>query len=182
MTTTEIIRKNLFPNARCVQSGAQPAEIIDGDVMWRWGDRNGFLLKTTSNTAGAYARFDVAGLEPLAEYVLAVEAGWSAETDKARGPIVSVNNDDAANTTIVGDTDTRPEARQRLLRFTAPQDGHVRVCFRGPVELDGQIAFYDIQLELASTFDPATAGGGFAFSSGTPCRETERNRRAGGAR
>ena len=162
MTTTEIIRKNLFPNARCVQSGAQPAEIFDGNVMWGWSYRPGFLLKST-NTAGAYARFDVAGLEPLAEYVLAVEAGWSAETDKARGPIVSVNNDDAANTTIVKDTGTRPEARQRLLRFTAPQDGHVRVCFRGPAEPDGQIGFYDIQLELASTFDPATAGGGLRF-------------------
>lgn len=182
MTTTEIIRKNLFPNPRCVQSGAQPAEIRDGDITWRWGDRNGFMLKTTSNTQGAYTRFDVAGLEPLAQYVLAVEAGWIAETDKARGPIVSVNKDDSANTTIVGDIDTRPEERQRLLRFTAPQDGHVRVCFRGPVELNGQIAFYDIQLELASTYDAAVSGGGFASSPGTPCRDHNERRRAGDAR
>ena len=162
MTTTEIIRKNLFPNARCVASGAQPYRVLDGQIAWGWNSRSGFLL-TTSKEVGAFAGFDVEGLEPGSEYVLAVEAGWFATTNVARGAIVSVNTADESNTSIVSDVSGRPADRQRLLRFTAPQDGHVHVCFRGPYEVDGKIEFYDIQLELASTYDAAVAGGGLRF-------------------
>ena len=181
MTTTEIIRKNLFPNARCVGSGAQPYQVFDGQIDWGWNHRSGFLL-TSSKELGAFAGFDVEGLEPGSEYVLAVEAGWLATTDTARGAIVSVHNADESNTSIVSDVYYRPSARQRLLRFTAPQDGHVRLCFRGPSEVNGKIGFYDIQLELASTFDAAVAGGVFASSPGTPCRDHNGIRRAGDAR
>ena len=181
MTTTEIIRKNLFPNARCVASGAQPYQVLDGQIKWGWNSRSGFLL-TSSKDLGTFAGFDVEGLEPGSEYVLAVEAGWLATTDTARGAIVSVHNADESNTTIVSDVSGRPADRQRLLRFTAPQDGHVRVCFRGPNEVDGKIGFYDIQLELASTFDAAVDGGGFASSAGRPCRDRNGIRRAGDAR
>ena len=164
MTTTEIIRKNLFPNARCVASGAQPYQVLDGQITWGWNSRSGFLL-TSSKDLGTFAGFDVEGLEPGSEYVLAVEAGWLATTDMARGAIVSVQNADESNTSIVSDVSGRPADRQRLLRFTAPLDGHVRVCFRGPSEVGGKIGFYDIQLELASTFDAAVAGGGLRFFS-----------------
>lgn len=162
MTTTEIIRKNLFPNPRCVGHGAQPYQVLDGQIDWGWNLRSGFLL-SSSQDLGAFAGFDVEGLVPGSEYVLAVEAGWLAATDTARGAIVSVHNADESNTSIVSDVSGRPPARQRLLRFTAPQDGHVHVCFRGPNEVDGKIGFYDIQLELASTFDAAVSGGGLRF-------------------
>ena len=181
MTTTEIIRKNLFPNARCVESGAQPYQVLDGQIEWRWNSRSGFLL-TSSKDIGAFAGFDVEGLEPGSEYVLAVEAGWLATTDKARWAIVSVHNASESNPTIVEDVNGRPPAKQRLLRFTAPQDGHVHVCFRGPSEVDEKIGFYDIQLELASTYDAAVSGGGSGSSPGTPCRNCNGIRRAGGAR
>lgn len=164
MTTTEIIRKNLFPNARCVASGAQPYQVLDGQLEWGWNSRSGFLL-TSSKDLGTFAGFDVEGLEPGSEYVLAVEAGWLASTDAARGAIVSVQNADESDTSIVSDVSGRPPARQRLLRFTAPQDGHVHVCFRGPNEVDGKIGFYDIQLELSFTYDAAVAGGGLRFFS-----------------
>lgn len=39
-----------------------------------------------------------------------------------------------------------------------------------------------MQLELASTYDAAVSGGGFASSPGTPCRDRNGIRRAGGAR
>ena len=162
MTTKEILRVNLFPNARCVASGAQPYQILDGGIEWGWNSRSGFLL-TSSKDLGTFAGFDVEGLEPGSEYVLAVEAGWLATTDKARGAIVSVQNADESGTDIVSDVHVRPADRQRLLRFTAPHDGHVRVCFRGPSEVGGKIGFYDIQLELASTFDAAVSGGGLRF-------------------
>lgn len=181
MTTKEILRVNLFPNPRCVGHGAQPYQVLDGWIEWGWNFRSGFLL-TSSKDLGAFAGFDVEGLEPGSEYVLAVEAGWLATTDKARGAIVSVHNADESNTSIVSDVSGRPPARQRLLRFTAPQDGHVRVCFRGPNEVDGKIGFYDIQLELASTYDAAVSGGGSGSSPGTPCRDHNGIRRAGGAR
>lgn len=162
MTTKEILRVNLFPNPRCMEYGAQPYQVLDGWIVWRWNSRNGFLLSSSKNP-GSFAGFDVEGLEPGSEYVLAVEAVWLATTDTARGAIVSVHNADESNTSIVSDVSGRPPARQRLLRFTAPQDGHVRVCFRGPNEVDGKIGFYDIQLELASTFDAAVSGGGLRF-------------------
>ena len=181
MTTTEIIRKNLFPNARCVESGAQPYQVLDGQIVWRWNSRSGFLLSSSNKDLGSFAGFDVEGLEPGSEYVLAMEAGWLATTDTARGAIVSVNNTDESNTSIVSDVSGRPADRQRLLRFTAPQDGHVHVCFRGPNEVDGKIEFYDIQLELASTYDAAVSGGS-GSSPGTPCRDHSGSRRAGGAR
>ena len=181
MTTKEILRVNLFPNARCVASGAQPYQVLDGWIEWGWNFRSGFLL-TSSKDLGAFAGFDVEGLEPGSEYVLAVEAGWLATTDKARGAIVSVHNADESNTSIVSDVSGRPPARQRLLRFTAPQDGHVRVCFRGPNEVDGKNGLYPIPPDPAATYDAPGSGGGSGSSPGTPCRDRNGIRRAGGAR
>lgn len=50
----------------------------------------------------------------------------------------------------------------------------------GTVNATAMIA--EPQLELASTFDAATSGGGFASSAEIPCHSADRSRRAGDAR
>ena len=181
MTTTGIIRKNMFPNARCVENGAD-FSVDDSNTAFTYhtGGRNGFMMRSTT-ASGPNCRMLVAGLQPGVEYVASYEVEWNADTDVARAAIVSITSKDYS-AIYASDTNKRPYGRYRSLRFTAPSDGVVFMNFNGPKESNAVIAFYDIQLELASTYDAAVSGGGFASSPGTPCRDRNGIRRAGGAR
>lgn len=189
MTTTEIIRKNLFPNARCVASGTQPVYTGDiSEISWEYEDLSGFCMGSDLEGLGAIVVFKVDGLNPGDRYVLDCEVGyWNSGI--ARGSIISVETSGNTDGTVLATIPSgshKPSERQQTLRFTAPANGVVYLKFRGPnprdeSNSDMKCAFYDLQLELASTFDAAVSGGGFGSSPGTRCPGSE-SRRAGGAR
>lgn len=187
MTAKEILRVNLFPNARCVASGRQPNAMQDCEgLSWRWGDTDGFSI-SSANSNGAFCWFSVGGLEPGERYVFDCEVGYSS-TRTARGPILEIRGDNDSGTSLASIGNTRPDSRQQTLRFTAPASGVVAVIVRGPKREDGDqhvdsiVAVYHPQLELESTFDVAVSGGGSGSSPGTPCRDRNGIRRAGDAR
>ena len=54
MTTKEILRVNLFPNARCVASGSQPNQKADlASINWNSTDHHFSLVN--EGEAGAFA-------------------------------------------------------------------------------------------------------------------------------
>ena len=68
-------------------------------------------------------------------------------------------------------------------RFTVPSGvTRIRIEFCSPKHADAIANWKSPQLELASTFDAAVSGGGSGSSPGTPCRDRNGIRRAGGAR
>ncbi|MBW3081956.1 hypothetical protein [Bifidobacterium phasiani] len=184
-------RVNLFPNPRCVDSGTKPVYTEDiSKIIWQYSSLIGFGITSDPDGIGAIVIFKCDGLDPGSRYVLDCEVGyWNAGT--ARGSIISVEtsgNTDGIVLANISSGSHKPTERHQTLRFTAPDNGVVYLKFRGPNPQDSSnsdmtCAFYDIQLELASTFDAAVAGGGgFGSSPGTRCREAERSGRAGDAR
>ena len=170
MTATEIIRKNLFPNARCVASGTRPVYTGDiSEIIWEYEDLTGFCVVSDLEGIGAIVVFKVDGLNPGDRYVLDCKVYWNSGI--ARGSIISVETSGDTGGTVlatISSGSSKPSERQQTLRFTAPANGVVYLKFRGPnprdeSNIDMKCAFYNIQLELASTFDAAVSGGGLRF-------------------
>lgn len=179
MTTKEILRVNLFPNARCVASGRQPDLEIDlKSINWSPANHNFALVNSTN--VGAFAGWDIPVTAGSA-YVLRCGITYESE-NPARGYIVEVRDNDADGATLAYIDNTKPSQSEQILRFTA-MSGRITLIFRGSKDEPDKtgVTVWQPQLELASTFDAAVAGGGFASSPGTPCRGSE-SYRAGDAR
>ena len=181
MTTKEILRVNLFPNARCVASGSQPNPKADvQSIGWNTAGHNSISLVNENNN-GAFACW----LIPVtAGSAYVVRCGiLYASGNPARGPIVEIRDNDANGVSLASIGDTKPSQSEQVLRFTAKSD-RVALIFRGAKDEAGKIGVevWNPILELAETFDAAVAGGGSGSSPGTPCRDRNGIRRAGDAR
>lgn len=169
-----VIRRNMFPNAACEADGTQPTQVIDvrgNTLSWRWGGQYGFCMETKEGTSGSYVAWalNIADCEgkPM---VFACDVGY-ASTMPARGDVIQVINSSGERLAWI--PAKKPENRSQLLRFTMPNDGKIELRFRGPQWAQGEqnmVAFYKLQLELASTFDnrgdtPAYFNG-FTFAGG----------------
>lgn len=180
MTTKEIQRVNLFPNARCVASGRQPDVEIDlQSIGYNTAGHNSISL-VNQNNVGAYACWYIP-VTAGKEYVFCCGIIYASETP-ARGYIVEIRDKDKSGAILANIGNTKPSQSEQVLRFTAASN-RVALIFRGATDEPGKtgVEVWNPQLELASTFDAAVSGGGFAFSPGTPCRWSE-SYRAGDAR
>lgn len=178
--TTEIIRKNLFPNPRFVESGARPADIQQASIDWSGEGQLGLISEygTAGDVIGGYCRFNVE-VEPNTDYVLDCSLEWQAETVAGRGETVSVR--DSSEMILCKTALGKEGIDDPPLRFRSSSDGVLWVQFRGPRELHGRLIIRDVQLEPAATYDAAVAGGGLRSSAETRTH-SHSMRRAGGAR
>lgn len=162
MTTKEILRVNLFPNARCVASGRQPDEKIEvQSIGWNTAGHNSISL-VNENDNGAFACWLIPVTAGSA-YVFRCGIVYASETS-ARGPIVEVRDKDRGGAILANIGNTKPDQSEQILRFTAASD-RVALIFRGALRMAGEtgVEVWNPQLELASTYDAAVAGGGLRF-------------------
>ena len=182
MTTKEILRVNLFPNARCVASGRQPDVKADvQSIGWNTAGHNSISLVNENNN-GAFACWLIPVTAGSA-YVVRCGIIYGSG-NPARGPIVEIRDNNANGASLAGIGQTKPSQSEQVLRFTAKSD-QVALIFRGAKNEAGKtgVEVWNPHLELASTYDAAVSGvGGFGSSPGTPCRGRNGIRRAGGAR
>ena len=158
MTTTEIIRKNLFPNARCVASGRQPDVKTDlQSIGWNTAGHNSISL-VNQNNLGAFACWYIP-VTAGKEYVFRCGIIYQSE-NTARGYIVEIRDKDGSGASLANIGDTKPSQNEQVLRFTAKSD-RVALIFRGAKDEPGKIGVevWNPQLELASTYDAAVSGG-----------------------
>lgn len=180
MTTKEILRVNLFPNARCVASGSQPNPKADiASINWNSTDHHFSLVN--EGDAGAFACWLIPVTAGSA-YVVRCGIIYGSG-NPARGPIVEIRDNDANGASLASIGQTKPSQSEQVLRFTA-KSNQVALIFRGAKNEDGKtgVEVWQPQFELASTYDAAVSGGGFGSSPGTPCRDHSGSRRAGDAR
>ena len=156
MTTTEIIRKNLFPNARCVASGAKPdatnanieAGAVSGGLTWFR-----FTIKNHEQAGPVY--FHRLRTVPGETYVFRAKIHANDDTQAlifdtpSQNPLVDMD--------IKQMMSVYEEAR-----FTALSD-QTSIRFSVPMIEDGYLMLAEPQLELASTYDAAVSGGGLRF-------------------
>lgn len=162
MTTKEILRVNLFPNARCVASGRQPDVKADlQSIGWNTAGAHSIRL-INSNDAGAFA-FWLIPVTAGSAYVFRCGIIYGSG-NPARGPIVEIRDDNANGVSLASIGDTKPSQSEQVLRFTAKSD-RVALIFRGAKNEAGKtgVEVWNPQLELASTFDAAVSGGGLRF-------------------
>ena len=181
MTAKEILRVNLFPNARCVASGRQPDVKIDlQSIGWNTAGAHSIRL-INSNDTGAFVCWYIPVTAGSA-YVFRCVIIYASETS-ARGYIAEFRDKDENGASLANIGNTKPDQSEQILRFTAASN-RVALIFRGAKDMAGKtgVEVWNPQLELASTFDAAVSGGGSASSPGTPCRDHNERRRAGDAR
>lgn len=162
MTTKEILRVNLFPNARCVASGRQPDVKIDlQSIGWNTAGHNSISLVNENNN-GAFACWYIP-VTAGKEYVFRCGIVYASETS-ARGPIVEVRDKDRDGAILANIGNTKPDQSEQILRFTAASD-RVALIFRGALRMAGEtgVEVWNPLLELASTYDAAVSGGGLRF-------------------
>lgn len=161
MTTKEILRVNLFPNARCVASGSQPNQKADLASI-NWSSTNHFFSLVNEGDAGAFA-FWLIPVTAGSAYVVRCGIIYRSG-NPARGPIVEIRDNDANGVSLASIGDTKPSQSEQVLRFTAKSD-RVALIFRGAKNEAGKtsVEVWHPHLELASTYDAAVSGGGLRF-------------------
>ena len=176
MTTKEILRVNLFPNARCVASGAKPdtnanatidAGVVRGGLTWFR-----FTIKNHGQAGVVYFH----GLRTVPGETYVFRAKIHANDD-----VQARIFDMPSQKTLVDIDIEQMSSVYKEARFTALSD-QTGIRFSVPMIEGGYLMFAEPQLELASTYDAAVSGGGSSSSPGTPCRDHSGSRRAGGAR
>ena len=162
MTTKEIIRVNLFPNARCVASGSQPDVKIEvQSIGWNTAGHNSISLVNENNN-GAFACWYIPVTAGSA-YVFRCGIVYASKTP-ARGPIIEIRDKDRDGAILANIGYTKPSQNEQGLRFTAASD-RVALIFRGSLHMAGKtgVEVWNPMLELAETFDAAVSGGGLKF-------------------
>ena len=156
MTTKEILRVNLFPNARCVASGAKPyatnanieAGAVSGGLTWFR-----FTIKNHEQAGPVY--FHELRTVPGETYVFRAKIHANDDT-QAR------IFDDPSEKTLVDIDIEQMRSMYKEARFTALSD-QTGIRFSVPMIEDGYLMLAEPQLELASTYDAAVSGGGLRF-------------------
>ena len=174
MTTKEILRVNLFPNARCVDSGAKPtstnavidAGVVSGGLTWFR-----FAIENHEQDGPVYFR----GLRTAPGETYVFRAKIHANADSQARIF-----DNPSDKPLVDIDIKQMQSVYKEARFTALSD-QTSIRFSVPMIEDGYLMLAEPQLELASTYDAAVSGGGFASSPGTRCPWSE-SRRTGDAR
>ena len=161
MTTKEILRVNLFPNARCVASGSQPDQKVDLASV-NWNPTYHYFSLVNEGDAGAFACWLIpvnAGSAYVMRCGIIYESG-----NPARGKIVEIRDNEANGAILAGIGDSKPSQSEQVLRFTAKSD-RVALIFRGAKNEPGKtgVQVWQPQFELASTYDAAVSGGGLRF-------------------
>ena len=156
MTTTEIIRRNLFPNARCVASGAKPdatnadieAGAVSSGLTW-------FRFTIKNHEEQGPVHFHGLRTVPGETYVFRAKIHANDDTrarifdTPSQNPLVDID--------IKKMMSVYTEAR-----FIARSD-QTSIKFSVPMIEGGYLMFAEPQLELASTYDAAVSGGGLRF-------------------
>ena len=156
MTTKEILRVNLFPNARRVASGAKPnstnttidAGVVSGGLTWFR-----FTIKNHEQAGPVY--FRELRTVPGETYVFRAKIHANADT-QAR------IFDNPSEKTLVDIDIKQMESVYKEARFTALSD-QTSIRFSVPMIEGGYLMFAEPQFELASTYDAAVSGGGLRF-------------------
>ena len=161
MTTKEILRVNLFPNARCVASGRQPDQKADLASI-NWNSTDHYFNLVNEGDAGAFA-FWLIPVTAGSAYVFRCGIIYGSG-NPARGPIVEIRDNNANGASLASIGNTKPSQSEQVLRFTAKSD-QVALIFRGAKNEPGKtgVEVWQPQLELASTYDAAVSGGGVRF-------------------
>lgn len=156
MTTKEILRVNLFPNARCVASGAKPdaahanieAGAVSSGLTWFR-----FTVKNHEQAGAVY--FHRLRTVPGETYVFRAKIHANADSQ--------ARIFDAPSQTPLVDIDIKKMVSvYKEARFAALSD-QTSIRFHVPMIEDGYLMFAEPQLELASTYDAAVSGGGLRF-------------------
>ena len=156
MTTTEIIRKNLFPNARCVASGAKPdatnanieAGAVNSGLTWFR-----FTIKNHEQAGPVY--FHRLRTVPGETYVFRAKI-------HANDDVQALIFDTPSQNPLVNIDIKQMESVYKEARFIARSD-QTSIRFSVPMIEDGYLMLAEPQLELASTYDAAVSGGGLRF-------------------
>lgn len=152
--TKEIYRVNLFLNPLFSPSGMHMGAFNEDNSGFMPGDG-------TFSVVGRNAQLLLPELEVGSEYVFRCE-------------VVAEQEDDSTRISLWTDSSVQ------LSNFVAPADGVILIRFRYRTGetgdqsknrvLFGKGTYTHPQLELASTFDAAVSGGGFASSAAPRCR------------
>ena len=156
MTTKEILRVNLFPNARCVASGAKPyspnagieAGAVSGGLTWFR-----FTIENHEQAGPVYFH----GLRTVPGETYVFRAKIHANTDSQARIF-----DNPSEKTLVDIDIKQMQSVYKEARFTALSD-QTSIRFSVPMIEDGYLMLAEPQLELASTYDAAVSGGGVRF-------------------
>lgn len=180
MTTTEIIRKNMWPSPWFSTLPRYDADTCTAYV----GDdpKYGHVLRISTVSEGAsFVDYAFGGLVPGASYVLSavcyIPRGEGGYMGSVPLQVCSYDGLTFLASANSGEGEFASEAR-----FAAPDDGGVMVKIRCPAKVGITSSVCNPQLELASTYDAAVSGGGSGSSPGIPCRDHRCHVRAGGAR
>ena len=126
---------NLFPNARCVDSGSQPNEKVDvASINWNSTDHHFSLVN--EGDAGAFV-FWMIPVTAGSAYVVRCGIIYGSG-NPARGPIVEIRDNDASGLSLASIGDTKPSQSEQVLRFTA-KNNQVALIFRGAKNEPGKI-------------------------------------------
>lgn len=156
MTTKEILRVNLFSNARCVASGAKPAATnanieagaVSSGLTW-------FRFTITNHEQAGPVYFHGLRTVPGETYVFRAKIHANDDTQArifdtpSQNPLVDIDI-------------KKMMSAYKEARFTALSD-QTGIRFSVPMIEDGYLMFTEPQLELASTYDAAVSGGGLRF-------------------
>lgn len=156
MTTKEILRVNLFPNARCVASGVKPdatnanieAGAVSSGLTWFR-----FTIKNHEQAGSVY--FHRLRTVPGEMYVFRAKI-------HANDDVQALIFDTPSQNPLVDIDIKKMMSVYKEARFTALSD-QTSIRFGIPMIEGGYLMFTEPQLELASTYDAAVSGGGLRF-------------------
>lgn len=166
MTTKEILRVNLFPNQHFLSTGCRySSKTGEGTVTYAVaaGGSDEMSLRSADDD-GFRVAYDIDGFTPGAEYVIEANVWVSGDyAPNMTAPILIGSIDsEGANWRGIGKSNEWKNGSARIsARFTVPSGiTRIRIEFCSP-KSSGAIANWNSpQLELASTYDAAKAGGG----------------------
>ena len=158
MTTKEICRVNLFPNARCVATGKHESYTVNSSVEFGVVSSGLEWVRcspVTLDRENSAAYFGDLRTIPGSEYVFRAKIHASSKVQ------IRIF-DNGSQTKLVDINIPAMGSTYYEARFTALSDD-TTVRFEVPLVDGGYTMFTQPQLELASTYDAAVSGGGLRF-------------------
>lgn len=158
-------RRNLFPNPRFIETGAQP---FTGNAKW-YRDvsadaHNNLNVRKTSSSDGYESIAWKVKLDVGVEYVFDWNT-WHERTSK--GVELQAQNDDGGRVYVVGDWTSGEKTNQTpghtTFRFSLPTGfPYLLLWFNSAYTYGDNVSYWQPLLELASTYDAAVNAGGYS--------------------
>lgn len=163
-----IHRVNLFPNPHFLTTGRRySSKVGDGTVSYSVAGGSGEMSLRSADDTGFRVAYDLDGFVSGSEYVIdaIVWVNGNYEPNMTAPILVGSIDSEGKNWQGIGSSnDWKLGQNKTSARFTVPSGiTRVRLEFCSPKHADAIANWKSPQLELASTYDAAVAGGGLRF-------------------